>query len=301
MRPNWKSFKESHLRGLKETPLRALQTADIKMNQLYALINVVSRHGGELGLGDFLSNGNEVLRVWNKYYLNVATGFYDSVVLNSPLPVQINVGDLFDAGDPDVPDTERANWWFDLFAADLTGWRPGLKPVTEWDISAPGSAIGPGGWTGSAYYIINGFAVWPNEVCDMVLQPDISLTTYKCVSKARRGASITLCKKDITGIVTIHDPIARPVGDWTASTLSAPSRIGSHLVNITADANTGSIYDPDYEYIFDCAPDKVLCFWLGKSFEQLPNSGPPHFTPIEFNPWDYGLLSSYAPINPPYP
>jgi len=304
MTPNWNTLLESPLRGFKETPLRALQTTEIKRNKLYAIINVMSRNGGELGLGDFLSNGVEDLRVWTLYYYNVPRDYYNSVVVNSSWPIQLTPGQIIDVGDPQFEAVEKANWWFSQFMADLIDWHPGKAPITEWTLSPPDTDLDnpPKFVTGNM--AINGFSVWPEMVSDMVRYlppaPGASFTTYKCISRARRGASITLCKKDITGIVTLHDPVARPVESWTNCVLSPCQRLGSRLVNITADAATSSIYEPDNEFIFDCPPDKVLCFWLGKTFEELPNSGPPHFTPIEFNPWDYGLLSSYAPINPPY-
>lgn len=280
--------KESTLRALKETPLRALQIGGLVRADRYISINTMSQLGHiDPGLAGFVPgavypNPHEG-DLWQFQYYNDHTS---QILFNLPA-VQIGIGDTVDTGDPGLPGTQKANWWFDQFAATLNGWTPSKIPILQWTIT---NRIG---WIEiPSTFTIKGFVVWPVEVCNFDIPDPDHQFVLRCVSKSRSGASITLYKKGITGIITLHDVVTRPTNQFDGEVGPA--------TNVPSLTTTVNITD-DGEFVFTCPADKVMCFWLGLSFGDLPNSGFPHYHPIGFNPHDYGLLSPYRAQNPPLP
>jgi len=317
----WRSFKESNLRGLKETNLRALLVSKVLLSGCFASINTMGLAGGEIGYGgaDVYPSPNgpgllfpDMFRVPNVEPIfqddetNPALNFDAGVKMNNPL--QMNVGDIRDFGDPSNPGTLIANYWFNQSGAQVINWSPAVIPITQWTLGSTyqypimPSWLAPGNTA-----IIKGFAIWPTQVCTIERFPDNPfVTTAKCIGKARLGASISFCKAGITGTATLHNIVSRPIGRTDGGVLSAPLVGQSRNINILTDADILSmdyLQANDPEHIFICPAANVLCIWLGLDFGQvtalLPKDGSGNILP--FDPMTYSLLSSYSPLFPPYP
>ena len=276
------SPKESVLRGLYETPLRAVRIGGFTMtDDVYIMINTLLPYPGRYQFGYQFSNPN--------FYRNVISNMTPGVTVGGTNDIVSGIYEI------------SGNYPGSDFGGDLLRWS-GAPVINQWQVGFydqnnifnfrpwhPPSDIPDYLFNGN----ISGFACWPIKHQYTVPGPNSGPVDSSPVT---HGACFTFGKQGIKGVVTFHNVVTPPTtfSDW--GLISQPT--ASTPVDIPQDLPYGpyDIFNPPPNYYVVCPANKMMIFWIGLTASTLPipSSG-------NFSPAGYGLLSSYSTINPPYP